>query len=101
VCALPGTQKKRTPVRGPQDSEFEERALGFLNMNEFAQATSILKFDDSRYFGKQRIVTANSHVCTRLESGPSLPNDDSASAYKLSGKSFHSKPFGLAVSSVP
>ena len=69
-------------------------------MHEFAQATSILKFYDSRRLGKQRIVTADSNIDSRLISCPALPDNDRTAGYKLSGKSLYSKPLGLAVSAV-
>ena len=69
-------------------------------MHEFAQATSILKLHDSRDLGKQRIVAANPYIDSGLISCSALPDDDGASIDKLSCKSLHSEPFGLAIPSV-
>ena len=38
-----------------------------MNVDELAQTASVLKRHNSRYFGKQRIVTTNPHVQPRLK----------------------------------
>ena len=71
-----------------------------MNVHEFTQPTSILKFNDSRYFGKQSIVPANPYVQTRLKLCPPLSDDNGTAIDELSGETFYPKPFGLAVSPV-
>jgi hypothetical protein len=71
-----------------------------MNMYEFAQPASILKFYDSRYLGKQSIVPAYPYIQTRLKLGPPLPDDNCSAIDELSRETLYPKPFGLAVSPV-
>jgi hypothetical protein len=72
-----------------------------MNVYEFAQAASILKFHNPRYLGEQRIVASNPHIQTRFELGPPLTDDNGAAIHKLAGKTLYSKPFRLAIPSIP
>ena len=70
-------------------------------MHEFAQAASVLKFYNSRYFGKERIVAADAHVQTRLELGSPLPDDNCPPIDQLACKTLYPKSLGLAISAIP
>lgn len=69
-------------------------------MHKFAQAAPILEFDNARDLGKQRIISANSHIQARFKLGAPLSDDNGAAIYRLSGKSLDPESLGLAVSSV-
>jgi hypothetical protein len=71
------------------------------NVNEFAQPASILKDNNARYFGKEGIIASDTDIQPRFKLGSALPHKDSSAVNQLSGKTFYTKPFGLAVSSVP
>jgi hypothetical protein len=68
---------------------------------EFAQSASILKHDNSGYFGKQRIIASDSDIESRFDLCSPLSNNDGSAIDELSGKTFYSKSLGLAISSVP
>lgn len=70
-------------------------------MNILSETTSVLKFYDSRYLGKQRIVASNPYIQAGFILCPPLPNYNSSTAHKLTGKALYPKPLGLAVSAVP
>ncbi len=94
--------KKKGPRFGVlQMMGFNMEALSFVNMHEFSQATSILKIDNSRYLGKQCIVTANTHIFARLKLGSPLSHNNGSAMNQLPGKTLHSKPLSIAISSVP
>jgi hypothetical protein len=69
-------------------------------VHEFAQTSSILKCHYSGYLCEQRVVTADAHIHSRFEFGPSLADDDGAAIDKFSGETLYAKPLGLAISSV-
>jgi hypothetical protein len=70
-------------------------------MNKSALTALILKLDNSRLHGEQRIVAANSHILARLNLSSSLAHNNGAATHKLPAKTLHSESFGLAISSVP
>jgi len=72
-----------------------------VNVNEFPQPSPILKFHNTRYFGKQCIVGSNAYVQAWFELGTALPHDDGPAVHYLAGEAFHSKPLGLAISPIP
>ena len=61
----------------------------------------ILKSNDARDFGKERIILANSHIVTRLESRTALPHEDRPTRHPLATKAFHAKPLGIRIATVP
>lgn len=93
-------QKKRTPNRGPAGYKTEAQSSGFLNMNKSTLTAFILKFDNSRLHGKQRIVAANPHILPRFNLCSPLAHDNGAATHQLPGEALHSESFGLAISSV-
>ena len=77
------------------------RVSGFcLDMHILSHATAVLKLYNSRYLGKQGIVTPDPYIQAGFILCSPLPYDNRSAAHELTGKTLNPKPLGLAVSPV-
>jgi hypothetical protein len=94
--------KKKGPRSGSHGNQTDWFFLSGLSadMNEFAKPSAILKLNNSGYLCKKSIVASYPHIRTRLKLGAALPDENSAAINQLAGKTLHTQPLGLTVSSI-
>ena len=70
------------------------------NADRLAVLRGILELDLAVHKGEQGVIGAASHVCTRVDMGAALANDDVTGGNVLTVCALYAKAFAFAVASV-